>query len=150
MTDQVRTRAERRRDTLRRLESDRDVWVATAQGDQPHLVPLSLAWDGSRLILATPSDSPTARNAVRSGVVRLALGPTRDVTIIDAVAEVVSCAEADTDVAETYRQRTGWDPRDEGSPHSFVLATPTTARAWRDVPELAGRIILRNGRWLDE
>src|SRR5262245_59614494 len=50
-----RTRAERRADALRRLETDENVWVSTAGVDgSPHLVPLSLAWDGSRILVATP------------------------------------------------------------------------------------------------
>ena len=63
------------------------------QRGRPHLVPLSLAWDGAQVILATPANSPTARNAAASGEIRLALGTSRDVTIIEAAAGVVPCAE---------------------------------------------------------
>ena len=84
-----------------------------------------------------------------SGAVRLALGTARDVTVFDTATEVVTCRAASTDLAETYRRRVGWDPREEEVEHSFLIATPTTARAWRSVPELEGRTILRNGLWLD-
>ena len=141
---------QRRADTLARLEADVDIWVATARGDQPHLIPLSFAWDGVRIIMATPSASPTARNAAASGVVRLALGEARDVTVIEARAEVVPCPRADPALAEPYRQRTGWDPREEEVEHSFLIATPAVSRAWRNVPEIEGRTIMRHGRWLGE
>jgi AraC-like DNA-binding protein len=59
VTDTVPTVAGRRVDTLARLESDADVSVAASAG-RPHLVPLSLAWDGAHVILATPAASPTA------------------------------------------------------------------------------------------
>jgi hypothetical protein len=148
VTNEVRSRDERRVDTVVRLENDADIWVATAHGDQPHLVPLSFAWDGLRIILATPSDSPTARNTARSGAVRLALGTARDVTVIDAATEVVPCLPVDSVLAEIYRRRVGWDPRDEEAEHSFLVVTPTTIRTWRSVPELKGRTIMRDGQWL--
>jgi nitroimidazol reductase NimA-like FMN-containing flavoprotein (pyridoxamine 5'-phosphate oxidase superfamily) len=150
--EDARSRLQRRADTdtLARLENDADIWVATAAGDRPHLVPLSFAWDGDRIILATPSDSPTARYAARSGLVRLALGTARDVTVFDATTTVVPCHEAAREVAEVYRRRVGWDPRDEKLEHSFLIASPTTARAWRNVAELEGRSIMRDGRWLEQ
>jgi hypothetical protein len=149
MTSERRSGAERRADTVARLETDADVWAATARDGVPHLVPLSFCWDGLRIILATPSGSPTARNADTSGVVRLALGPTRDVTVFEATVEVVPCGQADPSVAESFRARVGWDPRDEEIEHSFLIALPRVARAWRNVPELEGRTIMRHGRWLE-
>jgi hypothetical protein len=101
MTDAARGASERKTDTIARLKGDADVWVATASAGQPHLVPLSLAWDGALVILATPANSPTARNAA-SGEIRLALGTSRDVTIIEAAAEVVPCAGAPDPIVRCY------------------------------------------------
>ena len=82
------------------------------------------------------------------GRIRLALGPPRDVTVFDAATAVVPCHAAEADIAEAFRQRVEWDPRDEEVEHSFLIATPTTARAWRNVPELVGRTLMRDGEWL--
>lgn len=150
MTDAVRTGAARIADTRARLDGDADVWVATATAGQPHLVPLSFAWDGAHVILATPAASPTARNAAASGKVRLALGSSRDVTIIEATAEVVPCADAPDAVAACYATRTGWDPRHEDVPHVYLIATPSTVQAWNSIAELTGRTIMRDGRWRGE
>jgi hypothetical protein len=147
MPDDVRSASERTAGTIARLEGDADVWVATASSGRPHLVPLSLAWDGAHVILATPAKSPTARNAATGGGVRLALGTSRDVTIIEADAEVVPCGVASEAVAQCYAARTGWDPRREEADHVYLIATPRTARAWRSLPELAGRTIMRGGQW---
>jgi hypothetical protein len=147
VTDAVRAAAERRADTLARLEDDADVWVATASEGQPHLVPLSLAWDGAHVIMATPAASATARNAAASGNVRLALGTSRDVTVIDAAAEVVPCADAPDLIARCYVTRTGWDPRDEDVPHVYLIATPRTMQAWNSLAEMSGRSIMRDGQW---
>jgi hypothetical protein len=97
--------------------------------------------------MATPAASPTAKNAAASGTVRLALGPSRDVTIIDAAAEVIPCAAAPDSVAGCYAERTGWDPGQEDRPHVYLIATPGTMQAWTSVAELTGRTIMRHGRW---
>ena len=79
-----RPRAQRRRDTEHRLTHDIDLWVASASVDgAPYLVPLSFDWDGEALLIATPADSPTGRNLAVTRAVRLALGHTRDVTMIE-------------------------------------------------------------------
>src|SRR3954471_19445662 len=91
MTDPPRSRALRRRDTEQRLAQDVDLWVASASaGGAPYLVPLSFDWDGEGLLLATPADSPTGRNLTAGGGVRLGLGETRDVTMIDGDVEVLA------------------------------------------------------------
>jgi hypothetical protein len=147
VTDAVRAAAQRKADTLARLDGDADVWVATAHAGRPHLVPLSLAWDGTHVILATPAASPTARNAAASGEVRLALGTSRDVTLIEAAAEAVPCAHAPDPVARCYATRTGWDPRQEDVPHVYLIATPRTMQAWNSLAEINGRTIMRHGQW---
>lgn len=138
---------ERKADMIARLERDADVWAATASAGRPHLVPLSFAWDGTHVILATPAASPTARNAATSGDLRLALGTSRDVTIIEASVEVVRCADAEDSIAQCYAARTGWDPRQEDVQHVYLIAMPRTTRAWRSLPEIEGRTIMRGGQW---
>jgi hypothetical protein len=147
MTDAVRNASQRKTDTMARLEGDADVWAATASVGQAHLVPLSLAWDGAHVILATPANSPTARNAAASGQMRLALGTSRDVTIIEAAAEVMPCAEAPDPIARCYAARTGWDPRHQDAAHVYLVATPRTMQAWKSLAEINGRTIMRDGQW---
>jgi Pyridoxamine 5'-phosphate oxidase len=86
-TDECRppgSHAQHRRDTEHRLTHDIDVWVATASaGGAPYLVPLSFDWDGEALLVATPTDSPTGRKLAATRTVRLGLGHTRDVFMIE-------------------------------------------------------------------
>ncbi len=85
-----RSRAQRRRDTEHRLTHDIDVWVASASADgAPYLVPLSFDWDGEALLVATPTDSPTGRNLAATRTVRLGLGHTRDVSMVEGEVEVL-------------------------------------------------------------
>lgn len=145
----VRSSAERRADALAKLEQDPDVWVATAgAGGRPHLVPLSLAWDGSRVIVATEARSATARNAAASGVARLALGHSRDVVMIDAVVESTPVGTADAATAEAFASRTGWDVRDQEGDWRFLLLSPSRVQVWRDEDEVPGRTVMRDGGWL--
>jgi len=147
-----RTTTQRRADTLAKLrERDADTWVATASGaGVAHLVPLSYAWDGSRVILATEPDFPTARNLVASGRARLAFGPTRDVVIVDAELDGhLETAEVPPELADLYAEQSGWDPRRESEPYVYLLMRPRRIQAWREADELAGRTIMRDGAWLD-
>ena len=107
---------------------------------------LSLAGDGAHVIVATPA-SRTARNAAASRELRLALGTSRDVTLIDAVAEVVPYGDAPHSIARRYASRTGWDPRHEDVPHVYLIATPTSMQAWNSLAEIDGHTIMRHGQW---
>ncbi len=85
-----RSRSQRQADVQAKLRDDVDLWVASAdETGEAYLVPLSFHWDGAALTLATPRASPTAVNLLRAGRARVALGPTRDVVIVEGtVAEL--------------------------------------------------------------
>jgi hypothetical protein len=140
------------RDTLEKLRTERDVWVATADEDgTPYLVPLSLAWDGHAIVLSAETRSRTIQSLLRTRIARLGLGPTRDVVMIDAVVTASwSVGEVPEDVASTYAERAGWDPRMASSgQYSYVQLEPRRIQAWREANELAGRTLMRDGAWLD-
>ncbi|MBM0226396.1 MULTISPECIES: hypothetical protein [Micromonospora] len=42
--------------------------------------------DGTAFLISTPRDSVTGRNLLADGRVRLSLGPTRDVVVIDGTS----------------------------------------------------------------
>ncbi len=133
-----------------RLESDANIWLATASsGGVPHLVPLSLAWIDDKIIVATPSDTPTAQNAMSSARARAALDSADDVVIFDADATVLDFDEANESLINRYVQRVGWDPRDNPGAWSILVLTPRRAQAWDGPNEITGRTIVRDGVWLD-
>ncbi|MGW3206929.1 pyridoxamine 5'-phosphate oxidase family protein [Streptomyces sp. NPDC001135] len=146
----ARTPAERKKDTLHRLEHDVDVWVATAgsDGGAPYLVPLSFVWDGATLLIATPAESPTGRNLVASGRARLGLGPTRDVVMIEGTAQAVIPEELPEEDAEVFAGKTGFDPRQLSTRYLYFRILPQRVQAWREENELRGRELMRDGRWL--
>jgi hypothetical protein len=141
--------AQRKADALAQLQAPAaDVWVASAGDAGPYLVPLSLVWLDERVVLAVDAGSRTARNIAAQGIVRLGLGRTRDVVMIDAVLErTVPVSEAGT-VAEGYAAQSDWDPRGAGDGYVFLVLRPERIQAWREVDELSGRLLMRGGAWL--
>jgi hypothetical protein len=145
----ARTTAQRQADLLDLLARDEDAWVASASatGDA-YLIPLSYHWNGSRLVFATLERSTTTRNLRRAGRARVALPSTRDVVIVEGPVAFVP-TDADPALADAFAARLNWDPRNEPEPYTFFTLTPDFIQAWRDVEELNGRTIMRNGLWLD-
>jgi len=144
-----RSRAQRRRDTEHRLSHDVDVWVATASEDgAPYLVPLSFDWDGEVLLVATPTESPTGRNLAATGTVRLGLGHTRDVSMIEGKVQVLEMDSLPQDRGNRFAARTGFDPRSLTTPYRLFRISPRRIQAWREADELPDRELMRDGRWL--
>jgi hypothetical protein len=141
---------QRRTDAFARLETDIDVWVATADADgQPYLVPLSLDWDGTRIVVCAGRDSRTIVNLLRSKAARLGIGPTRDVVMLDVVVdETFAADEVPPLLADRYAQRAGWDPRRAPGQYVYVCLRPRRVQAWREANEIPGRTLMRDGDWL--
>jgi hypothetical protein len=72
-------------------------------------VPLSLAWLDDRVVVAADAGSRTARNVTARGGAQLALGPTRDVVMIDAVLERVLPTTDAGPLAEGYARQADWE-----------------------------------------
>jgi hypothetical protein len=150
MTPPPRTPRQRRRDALDRLQRDVDAWVATADPARgtPYLVPLSFLWDGEALLVATPSHSPTGRNLRVTGKVRVGVGPTRDLVLIEGtVAAAVAAGDMPDQVGDAFAAKAGFDPRQLDGYLYFRIA-PRRLQAWREADELEGRDLMRDGRWL--
>jgi Pyridoxamine 5'-phosphate oxidase len=149
MTPPPRSPRQRRQDTLDRLERDVDAWVATADaaGGTPYLVPLSFLWDGGSLLIATPSSSPTGQNLRSTGKVRVGIGPTRDLVLIEGtVGEILAAAEVPDEVGDAFAAKTGFDPR-QLTGYSYFRLHPQRLQAWREANELEDRELMRGGRW---
>lgn len=148
-TTEPRDGEARKRDTLAMLASPTvDVWVATAsRSGAPYLVPLSLAWVDERVVVAVKESSATARNLTSSGAARLALGPTRDVVMVDAALHQTLDVAADEALATAYAAQADWDPRDEPG-YVFLVLRPVRVQAWREANEIPGRTLMRDGEWL--
>jgi Pyridoxamine 5'-phosphate oxidase len=144
----ARTRAQRRVDVLKKLETEVDVWVASASEDgRANLVPLSFVWHRDALTVAMPVASATARNLERARWARMALGPTRDVVLLEGPVEVLPIG-ADPALEDVHAAATGFDPREEPKTFAYFRLTPERIEAWRESNELAERRLMQDGAWL--
>jgi hypothetical protein len=145
-----RSREQRQADTRAWLTAPAaDAWVATAGPTGPYLVPLSVVWTTERLVLAIAASSRTYRNIAGNGHVRLSLGRTRDVVMIDAEREDdIAVDAAPAALADAYAAQSDWDPRDDPAGYRYLVLRPTRIQAWREVDELPGRLLMRDGEWL--
>ena len=144
-----RTGALRKQDALQRLAHDIDVWVATADPvtGTPHMVPLCFLWDDGTLLVTTADLSRTSRNLQATGTARLALGMTRDVVVINGDVRTLD-GEPPDGVCDAYVAKTHFDPRRLRTPYRWFRIQPRTIQAWREINEMTGRDIMRDGRWI--
>jgi hypothetical protein len=149
MNATARDPRQRKQDTLARLDHDVDLWVATADGPTgtPYLVPLSFLWDGTDLLISTPASSPTGRNLQATGKVRLGIGPTRDVVLIEGTVRALPASELPSEIGDAFATKTGFDPRRIGG-YLYFWIRPQLIQAWREADELTGRDLMRDGHWL--
>ncbi|MFD7256941.1 pyridoxamine 5'-phosphate oxidase family protein [Streptomyces sp. NPDC059874] len=139
----------RLKDTLARFERDNDVWVSTADAaGNPCLVPLSFLWDGETFLVSTSPTTPTGRNLLAGGRVRLAFGATRDVVLVEGTATSLDVADLVPGEREAFAAHTGFDPGGFAAPYPYFRIVPVWIQAWREVNEIAGRDLMKAGRWL--
>lgn len=144
-----RSHEQRKQDVLDHLRRDEDAWVATASPDGvPTLVPLSFLWedDTGTLVMATRRTNPTAVNVTPGGPIRVTLGPTRDVVLIEGEARILEGTDLPAATRDAFAAKLRWNPR--SSRWVFLRIAPHTVRAWREVNELADRDLMLAGKWL--
>ena len=147
----ARPRDQRVKDTLELLQTEVDVWIATASATgRPYLVPLSFYWSGEAVIVTTQRSSRTARNFAGTGRARAAIGQTRgEVVVIDARVEEIPVGE-NVELEEAYVRATDFDPRPWDVGYTFFRLIPERIQAWRgdDAEELRDKDLMRDGVFL--
>jgi general stress protein 26 len=147
----TRSPEQRRSDALAKLTANEtNVWVASASpSGAVHLVPVTHTWNGDQVVLATGPTSRTVANVTTNRRVRLALGETRDVVMIDAVlTDAVPAVDAPANLAEAYAAQAGWDPRTDGGNYVYLVLKPERIQVWREGEDPNGRSVMRNGTWV--
>ncbi|WP_448316189.1 pyridoxamine 5'-phosphate oxidase family protein [Streptomyces sp. CO7] len=138
----------RTRDVLARFAEETDVWVATADArGAPYLVPLWFVRHDDCFWLATRPATPTARNVRAVGCVRMALGDTLDVVLMDGDAEVLTSSRAPGAAADVFSDKTGWDPRKDAREYVWIRVRPRSIEARNGEHEMGGRWVMRDGVW---
>jgi hypothetical protein len=91
---------------------------------------------------------PTARNLQATGKVRLGIGPTRDVVLIEGTVQALAADEIPDAVGDAFATKTGFDPRQLNTTYLYFRVHPQRLQAWREANELDGRELMRSGLWL--
>ena len=147
----TRSTEERKADTSAKLAAvDANVWVASASpSGAVHLVPVSHTWNGTEVVVATEPSSKTVANVKANPKVRLALGDTRDVVMIDAdLVMVVPTPDAPAALADGYAARRGGTPGPTAATTSTWYSGLSGSRPGSEAEELAGRTVMRNESWV--
>lgn len=125
------------------------VWVATARESTPHLIPMSYAALGTRIILCTSPSSPTGKNLAASRTVKAAFGTTDDLVLVTAdVAESYPRDEAPAEVRQQFSGQADWDPTTTQGEFSYFVLHPSRIDVWGPQVENDGRQVMREGEWL--
>jgi len=145
----ARSGGERKRHVLELLDAQKDAWVATADAQGTVCqIPLSFSWDGQALTFSTPASSVTGSNLASSGQVRIALGGTRDVVLIEGRVRVYGKDDVPAGYADAFAAKHVWDPRKDASgDYAYFVITPVKVQSWREENELKGRTLMRDGEW---
>ena len=68
--------------------------------------------------------------------------------MIEGEGEVLEIDALPRQRGDRFAARTGFDPRAESKPYRWFRVVPRRIQAWREVNELAGRELMRDGRWV--
>lgn len=90
------------------------------------------------MVVSTPRSSRTGRNFLRTGRTRAAIGPTRDVVVIDGRVGEMPIGE-DVELEDAFVRATDFDPRPWDAGYTFFRIIPERIQAWRgdDAGELS-------------
>jgi len=133
-------------DVQQALYTQRHLWLSTASGDRPHLVPLAYVWDGRQLLCATREGNRSVCNLRASRTAKVAIGTAHDVVLIEATVTVSDPGTAPAELAAAFDRL----PLNPAKVPGTVLLhlRPTRISAWRELAEMPGREVMRNGSWL--
>jgi hypothetical protein len=132
-------------------ESHKPLGEAPERGEELSHLPVRNVSPAARITAVSrlsPADSPTGRNLATTRTVRLGLGHTRDVSMIEGEVEVLEIDALPQERGDRFAARTGFDPRALATPYRWFRITPRRIQAWREVNELPCRELMRDGRWL--
>jgi hypothetical protein len=97
--------------------------------------------------VATIPSNPTGRNILDTEVIKVALGHTRDVVLIDGAARILDDADIGAERTSAYEAKNKWNPAESPS-YRFFLVTPASIESWRELNEHGDRTLMRDGTWL--
>ncbi|MGW0335934.1 hypothetical protein ACWD0J_29425 [Streptomyces sp. NPDC003011] len=68
--------------------------------------------------------------------------------LVHGTARMLTREELPAEVGDAFAAKHGWDPRKDRPSYAFFQVTPQVLQVWGTVPEMAGRTMMRDGKWL--
>lgn len=110
-------------DDLRRLETSRNLWLATVRPNgSPHLVPIWFVWLEGKAYICTSADSVKTRNIRTNPQVAFALEDANDPVLIQGTARILE--QASPEVISVFQQKFDWDIRTDETYNAVIEITP--------------------------
>ena len=142
-----RSKEDRKAHVLRVLLNEDKLWLATSGERAPHVVPLSYVWRDSRIVMAVPKGSPSARNLCESATARAVLGTPLDAILIDGMVEQIEPCDMKPATVEALCDVSAVDPlRTPG--FTCLVLHPFRVQAYGTPSEVWKPTLMRQGRWL--
>lgn len=115
---------------LERLESEKNIWVATTRPDgRPHLTPVWFAWAGEKLYICIPANSVKARNFKQNPRVALSLEDGVHPIICEGTARPIP-KPGPAEVQIIYKTKYHWDYAADGAYGMLVEIAPEKWVGW--------------------
>ncbi|MDJ0754137.1 MAG: pyridoxamine 5'-phosphate oxidase family protein [Ardenticatenaceae bacterium] len=116
-----------------RLESERNIWVATIRPQngnphptRPHLVPVWFAWQNDKLFICIQGNSVKAKNLRQNPHISLALEDGSSVVICEGEASEIA-KPGDEGVRAIFQQKYDWDITTD---HEYDLLLEIIPQKW--------------------
>jgi hypothetical protein len=78
--------------------------------------------------------------------VRVGLGPTRDVVVIEGITQTLDAHDIPSDMGDAFAAATDFDPLTLTTRYLYFRMHPRRMQAWREADELEGRELTRCDR----
>lgn len=117
--------------SLERLNSESNIWVATARPDgRPHLSPVWFVWHADKIYICIDPKSVKARNLAENERIALALEDGTSPIIVEGRARAVPASDRPQGVLDAFAQKYDWNIVTDGQYSLLIEITPTKVLNW--------------------
>ncbi len=114
-----------------RLQTERNIWVATVRPDgRPHLTLVWFVWHDRKVYICIDPASVKARNLALNGRLALALEDGSSPIIVDGVGRPVDRSDRPPGAVDAFKHKYGWDIATDGQYSLLIEITPLKILNW--------------------
>ncbi|MEM7334807.1 MAG: pyridoxamine 5'-phosphate oxidase family protein [Chloroflexota bacterium] len=116
--------------TEKRLQEERNIWMATVRRDgRPHLVPVWFIWFNNLIYIGMQPGSVKAKNLAQNDKMALSLESGSDVVICEGTAVLMEQPYPDA-LLKLFNSKYGWDMINDPVHNLFYEVTPAKWLIW--------------------